>query len=326
MSYSSNRSDPIFLSVRLMTFNHGKFIEDALLGIDNQKTNFKFELVIGDDFSQDDTVKRIKNFEFSNPNLSVNLLHRKPGGAYHKLRQEKGRLYNFSDIVENCQGKYIALLDGDDYWIDPLKLQKQIDFLEENIECSFCFHKTYKKLENQGNLPFDKIFPENLNLSVLNASQFLKIPTIGTCSVVFRNQPIRYLKELSKHSHGDFLLYCDLLEIGKAGFINENMSVYRKHSKGISYDYASSEYLFNRIKELKIECKSNSNHFISEEISRIRKEHIIRFLKLYQKISSIPKILFLYKELICNKFFYIDLKNKFRIIWNFNIRELPIKK
>src|SRR5690606_33947270 len=119
------------VSVRLMTFNHAPFIREAIESILMQKTNFFVEVVVGDDFSTDSTLDILKQYE-STDNIHIKILNRKKGDEYWFKRQERGRSYNFQNILENCTGKYVALLDGDDYWIDPLKLQKQVDFLEEN--------------------------------------------------------------------------------------------------------------------------------------------------------------------------------------------------
>ena len=122
-----------------MTYNHGEFIKEAMNGIMMQETSFPIEVVVGDDFSTDNTLNIIR--EFSNTeNIDIHILDRPRGEDYDLKRQELGRLYNFQNIIENCKGKYIAILDGDDYWTDPLKLQKQVDFLENNKAYSIITH------------------------------------------------------------------------------------------------------------------------------------------------------------------------------------------
>src|SRR5690606_6835599 len=105
----------MLLSVRLQTYNHQDFIEEPLQEIENQITDFNFEVIIGDDFSTDDNVKIIKNFisNSKNSKIEFKLLNRTLGDDYWKKRQKQGRLYNFINTIENCSGKYIALLDGD---------------------------------------------------------------------------------------------------------------------------------------------------------------------------------------------------------------------
>jgi glycosyltransferase involved in cell wall biosynthesis len=123
----ANISPEYKLSVRLMTYMHEPFIKQAMNVIMMQKTDFKIEVVVGDDFSTDQTLEIIKSYK-NTESIDVKILKREKGDEYWQKRQKLGRVYNFSNISENCIGKYIDLLDVDDYWKDPLKLQKQVDF------------------------------------------------------------------------------------------------------------------------------------------------------------------------------------------------------
>jgi len=120
------------VSVRLQTYNHAAFIKDAIESILMQQTTFPFEVVIGDDFSSDGTTEICMEYASKYPNR-IKLLQRARGDAYDLERQKKGRLYNFANTVANCTGKYVALLDGDDVWGDPEKLQKQVAFLRRTL-------------------------------------------------------------------------------------------------------------------------------------------------------------------------------------------------
>ena len=106
---NESKIDLIFLSIRLMTYNHEDYIVKALDSIDKQQTNFDFEAVIGDDFSTDDTLKIIKKYNFKNPNLHIKVLNRQKGDEYGIERQKKGRIYNFTNILENCDGNRAIL-------------------------------------------------------------------------------------------------------------------------------------------------------------------------------------------------------------------------
>ncbi|MDF1676660.1 MAG: glycosyltransferase, partial [Vicingaceae bacterium] len=106
-----------------MTYNHAKYITQCLNSIEQQQTSFPFEVIIGDDFSTDNNIALIQQFIASstNKNIKYILLDRKKGDEYDINRQKKGRLYNFLNIINHCKGKYIALIDGDDYWTDSYK-------------------------------------------------------------------------------------------------------------------------------------------------------------------------------------------------------------
>src|ERR1700683_5373651 len=122
------------VSVHMVTYNHEKYIAQAIESVLLQKTKFDFELVIGEDFSDDNTRNIIKTFVLNNPGKINALLH-----PYNLGLDGKN---NSVETLKNCNGKYVALCEGDDFWTDPYKLQKQIDFLEENTDFSICFHNS----------------------------------------------------------------------------------------------------------------------------------------------------------------------------------------
>ena len=246
------------LSIRLMVFNHADFLEECLNSINEQKTNFKFELVIGDDFSEDNSFEILKNFSFSNSNISVNLLERAKEDTYHIQRKKLGRLHNFIDILDNCKGKYIALLDGDDYWTDPLKLQKQVDFLEDNEDYGICFHESAIEWDNNhvnSNIELNSQFPwnkMNASQSTYTIGDVFNGPFMATASVVYRNN---FVKEFPSWFHeaasGDITLFALIIGDKKIKFINEIMSVYRRHDGGITRFHKGSSIIINRIVTLK---------------------------------------------------------------------------
>lgn len=247
MNSNSILEEEYVLSVRLMTYNHEAFIEDALRGIDMQKTDFVFEVVVGDDFSKDGTLERIKKFSFSNPNLILKILNRPIGDEYYKKRQEMGRLYNFVDIINNCSGKYIALLDGDDYWTDPLKLQKQVDLIEEQERFSGCFHDTLILNENESKpvlKPWRKYEKEIFCLKDLIST----ISPFHTSSFVFRKESLCVPNWFFDVQSGDMALFVLIGLNGSFYRIDEPMSVYRKNANGVTNFIGINEYHINRIK------------------------------------------------------------------------------
>lgn len=306
----------ITVSVCCLAYNHQSFIRECLDGFVMQKCNFNFEVLINDDASTDNTAKIIKEYEAKYPEII------KP--IYQTENQySKGIKPTLSFNFPRAKGKYIALCEGDDYWTDPLKLQKQVDFLEANEECSFCFHKTYRKEESATDCQNLLSYPLGLTKMILNASEYLNIVTTATCSLMFRNIALKVFKVL-EHSQGDFILYCELLHHGKAGFIGDIMSVYRKHEKGVSYNNSSEQYLYNRIIELKKEQLFFNKSSVKKEIGRIYKIHIKKYLKFYKSTTSLNKIFYLQKELFLNKsnqieFYQLHLrkvKAKFNRIFN----------
>jgi glycosyltransferase involved in cell wall biosynthesis len=222
-----DRSKPL-VSVRFMVYNNEPYIREAIEGILMQKTNFLVEIVVGDDFSTDNTLHIIKEYRDTN-NVFINILQRDIGATYWKERRRLGRLYNFTNILENCTGKYIALLDGDDYWTDPLKLQKQVDFLEGNPEYSLCF--TRAKMLNKGKL---NLHPIPFNKTVFLGEDLLKTYNfICTATVVFKAEVIKSNINIEKYPFGDLALHLKASKEGKINCLQDVTAIYRIHQSGL---------------------------------------------------------------------------------------------
>lgn len=207
------------ISVVMITYGHENYIEESINSVLAQNLDAEIELIISDDCSPDNTENLVKNIIANHPNGHWII--------YTKHSENKGAIPNFVWALSQAKGKYIALCEGDDYWIDPLKLKKQIDFLENNIDYVLCFHKV-KILKPTGELVDDFItkIPENYELrrTLAENSNYIHTP-----SVVFRNiNLIEYQSLEFKNSPiGDYFLYLALSNHGKIGYLNETMCVYR---------------------------------------------------------------------------------------------------
>src|SRR5579863_10267113 len=164
------------VSVHMITYNHEKYIADAINGVAFQKTNFPIELIISDDCSTDKTRQIIEKFTIMYPDLLRPIFREKNIGS----------MANFTDTFSYCSGKFIALCEGDDYWSDPYKLQKQVDFLENNPNYVGCFHNTEERYEDsmvKSSFLYSNL-PQAQNVSFKDLAAGNLIPT---CSVIFRN-------------------------------------------------------------------------------------------------------------------------------------------
>ncbi|MDN3690581.1 glycosyltransferase [Cyclobacterium jeungdonense] len=296
-------SSKIDVSICVITYNQEAYILDTLKGIFDQKGNFNTELIISDDCSTDNTLSTINIFlkEETKPNIKVEVI------SHHK---NQGATRNFFKTLNRASGEYIAICEGDDYWIDSTKLIKQIEILEKNADCSFCFHKA-KVLKNG---QFEQVtYPTFFFKERLNVNDFFLLDSIPTCSVFFRKTNLRSFKKI-KNSHGDFLLFCKLLELGKAYYLNEVMAVYRKHLGGISFHFSSEKYLNNRITELKGEVKFFENDQILKQINISRMRLKYKFFKNFGKNQTFKMRFILILDLLTNKYFIsYYFKNKFNL-------------
>jgi glycosyltransferase involved in cell wall biosynthesis len=130
------------VSVSLLAYNHGSFIAQALDSILSQQVNFDYEIVIGEDCSQDNTREIVLSYQKNNPDKIRIFLSKKP------LNDRKSGRLNLVRNLKACRGEYVALLDGDDYWSSPFKLQKQVDFLDSHPKYAICFHDAIRMYEN----------------------------------------------------------------------------------------------------------------------------------------------------------------------------------
>lgn len=212
------------VSVCMICYNQEVFIKQAIEGVLMQKTNFIFELVIGEDCSNDGTFLICQNYAHENPD-QIRLL---PSVS------NLGSMKNFIRTMSACGGRYIAICEGDDYWTDPYKLQKQVDFLQSNNDFVFSFHDVMVLQESTGE-NFPRIGGRVVD-EIVDLKSVIVQNNIATASIVFRNVvdfmnlPAWFYQNAQK---GDYGLVVILAERGKGKYHPEKMGVYRVHGGGI---------------------------------------------------------------------------------------------
>jgi len=214
------------VSICCLTYNHELYIRQCLEGFMMQETNFPFEVLIHDDASTDKTACIISEYETKYPNII------KP--VYQKENQfSKGvavtRVYQFP----RSRGKYLALCEGDDYWTDPNKLQKQVDFMENNSEYSLCTHSVEVIFENDWKWTKDTRLKEPIQIATF--TDVVERHFIPTNSILFRREYIKQLPDwLNNMLSGDIPLVWILTSHGKCYHFFEKMGVKRINGGGIT--------------------------------------------------------------------------------------------
>lgn len=215
------------LTVVCVAYNQEKYISQALDGFVRQKTDFPFQVLVGDDASTDKTPDIIKRYAEQYPDLIKPL-----------FRSENiGSARNSYDLFSRVQTPYVAICDGDDYWTDELKLQKQVDFLEKNSDFSICFHAV--RLYDEDNAGRKKIFPGKKALEgkdVLETKDLLKYNFMQANSIVYRwnFEKMKLTEnEFALLAPGDWYLALMHSRYGKIKFFDEVMGVYRLNKDGI---------------------------------------------------------------------------------------------
>lgn len=217
-------SNPL-VSINCMTYNHKAFIRQCLDGFMMQKCSFDFEVLIHDDASTDGTQDIIREYEVKYPDII------KP--IYQKENQySKGIDPSLKYNAPRVKGKYIALCEGDDYWTDPYKLQKQVDFLESHPDYVMCSHRFNQYIQDKN------LLEEEKNLTFQGADYDLKNLIGGkwltqTLTVMYRRSALD-LKEYESYGMSmDIILFYALLKNGKGYCFPDIMATYRLHGGGV---------------------------------------------------------------------------------------------
>lgn len=212
----------IIVSVAMITYNHESCISQAIESVLMQEADFNFELVIGEDCSTDRTCVIIEDYCKQYPE-KIRLI---------RYDRNQGLLLNFYNVLNMCQGKYIALLEGDDYWSSQYKIQKQVDFLEEFRNCSICYHTVECFFEDKSKPSY--YYPDFNQKKCSNIEDLLVGNFISTCSVMFKNRLFNKLPDwYFSLKLGDWPLHIFNAQYGEIGYINEVMSAYRIHQGGV---------------------------------------------------------------------------------------------
>jgi glycosyltransferase involved in cell wall biosynthesis len=252
------------VSVCVPTFQHEKFIAQMLDSVIMQQTSFDYEIVIGDDGSTDQTPAIIQRYIERHPRLFQAYLHKENQGPAEP-REFAGR-NNVLQLLKACRGEYVALCEGDDYWTDPLKLQKQVDFLDANPDFSICHHNVRVIYEDGSP---EHLFNSEQQKSVSGIEDILMDNWfMATASWLYRNHFLTtdFAEWHHKAASGDWAVIIQIAKHGKIQYLPEVMGVYRKHRGGLSNVHAPTNlfYLTNRM-----EMFQNIGQWLNDEYDEI---------------------------------------------------------
>lgn len=222
------------VSICCITYNHESYIEEALNGFLIQETNFPFEIVIHDDASTDNTARIIKKYEKKYPAIFRPIYQTE--NQKSKYKSGMNPRFNFP----RAKGKYLALCDGDDYWSDPYKLQKQVDFLEEHEEygvvhgdCHFYYQKD-KRWKHNANKDLSN------NIEIRNKEElFYRLVNadykIRTATVLFRKSLWEQrTPKVTNFLMGDTPMWLDFSQVTQFKYFDEVYAVYRLNEGSVT--------------------------------------------------------------------------------------------
>ncbi len=224
------------VSVAMITYNHERYVAQAIESALMQRTAFDYEIVIGEDCSTDHT-----------RDIVIGLQRQHPGRVRLLLRESNlGMMRNYVSTLQACRGQYVAYLEGDDYWTSPTKLQRQAELMDQDPDCALCFHNVHVEYED-GTRALEPYCPAGQKTS-LTVEDLLRTNPIPHGSVMMRRRLLGefpgWYYELAAADRPLFLM---LAQSGTVRYLDDVMGVYRLHGGGVytsrSYDQRFAEAL-----------------------------------------------------------------------------------
>lgn len=260
--HTKTNLDMFTISVCMITYGHEAYIKEAIESVLMQETTFDFELILSNDSSPDKTDELVKEI----------ISHHPRGNRIKYFKQEKniGMTANFIYVLERALGKYVAYCEGDDYWIDSFKLQKQVDFLEAHPEYSLSFTRFHAIKINSSfliNDNYGKYFKENQPYIEFDFDKFTTGWPGGTLTLMYRNDMFDVSNAKKYIYFRDIHLYTELLKSANGVCLNFFSAVHREHLGGV---YSSSTLL----ERAKIASKCYTELFkYNKDIPQIQKKY-----------------------------------------------------
>lgn len=291
-------NDEIMVTVRCCAYNQEKYIEKCLEGLVNQKTNFRYEILAYDDASTDSTAKIIREYEKKYPDIIKSLIQTE--NQYSK-KVPVSRVF-FNPLTK---GKYIAICEGDDYWCDEYKLQKQVDFMENHPECHLCLHRV-QAINEDGSIASRQYPNFEMDTQVFSTEKLMSL--LGQHGYVFQTSSyMRRTEDVLELSNNppEFVKICDVGDIvslmfsgmrGSIYYIDDIMSCYRLGSIG-SWNQIMDNDSKKKLKHSQIMVRvfdsffDYSNHKYDELLKKQRNTYFLDACALSCNNSKNAKVL-----------------------------------
>lgn len=263
------------VNIWMVTYNHEQFIAQAIESVLMQQTTFPYKIIIGEDCSTDNTRAICIEYQKKHPDKIELLLHKKNLGSQK----------NSYVVHQACKAKYVAMLEGDDFWTDPLKLQTQVDFMENNPASAACFHSVnYFTLDNKSD-----IFPQELTKKTFDIHDAIAFPRTGwnimTSTILYRKQAVQEIPDwFLKLKIGDCTLIMLAALNGSIDFIERVMGAYRVNAGSLmqSKEY-TNEKVAQKMIDLYIEFNKHTQDKYKNEIYQLILFYMYQLVVYFKK-------------------------------------------
>jgi glycosyltransferase involved in cell wall biosynthesis len=286
------------LTVQVSTYQHGPFIRQCLDGILMQETDFPWEICIGEDESSDGTREICIEYAEKYPDKVRLFLHKRANNI--PLSGNPSGKFQVVWTRQQCRGRYVAFCEGDDYWTDPLKLQKQVTYLEEHPNVVLTFHDVNCVDEVGNQLHSSKMKLKGAGSSDYKLRSYKEIKrkgTMPTLSIVYRNVPFEIFENTLKIKNGDTYLYAMLAQYGEMHALPGIMGTYRMHSGGIWTGTLASQQGIDNLNTLIVIAENISMEYFRESLKSVFRSLVIAFMsRIYRR--EFNNIIFFLKKYI----------------------------
>ena len=314
----------IKVSVCMATYNHQKYIKQAIEGILMQKTDFEFELLISNDFSTDSTSQIINEIIINNPNgFRI---------VFYDQEYKLGMHLNGDFLLKKAQGKYIAICEGDDFWTNPNKLQIQFDYLEQNINCGLVHHDVDYFYEKENYLIKSYKKSKKIKIPGKNITENLLLNNfISTLSVMFRKEMVDMFFDIDFETRNKFLMsdyFMWLLFSSKYSFkyLDVSMATYRilENSASNSHLYEKKILFLSSYCDIKLYF-INKYNFSDTYIKKIKQYKYQELSILSIRNNRLKEALEYSKKLCCNHYKKLAIKILSFLFYHLKITRKYIK-
>ncbi len=226
----SHENEEILVSIRCAVYNHEPYLRQCLDGFVMQKTNFRFEAIVHDDVSTDKSADIIREYAAKYPDIIKPIFE-----TENQYSKHDGSLRRI--MTAACRGKYYASCEGDDYWTDPLKLQKQVDYMESHPDCLLCFTNAIMHWDDGSGRP-DRLFAPGLEDRDYEGPEITEAWITPTASFVYRRSVLEedFYLQVANHPKlkivGDIPLVLTCAHLGKVHALSDVTCVYRRQPNG----------------------------------------------------------------------------------------------
>jgi len=272
------------VSVCVITYNQESYIGQCLQSIVDQMTDFHFEVIVSDDCSTDLTGQICSDYEHKYPDKIRLFLN----------ERNKGMVRNFIDTLNLCNGQYIAICEGDDYWNDPGKLKKQCEFLDANPEFGLVFTDAdhFHEVNKMHIYAYDNTFRRRVPRGdVLN--ELLYGDPYKTCTSLFRSDLINDYDQFIRNRNfkmGDYPLWLFIAKKSKIGYIDESTATYRIRENSASHSIGMKKYINFRRSAYKVSIYFSKYYNVNinrKKLKRSYRHAVLSYLAQHKRYKAL---------------------------------------